>query len=865
MLARTLPALLLPAMALALPPGPLECERLVAAGAFHSAVAACAGQPHDPAALEAAVEALAKVRTKKDAKAAEDALKLVSKARKAAPEQVIEEAFAHHAARHVRAALELDQTPRAARLPLPAMPTPGPTLPPVDYQELQVSDKRIQATEARIRETRLKVAEGAPPSLKRALAGMERERGLLLTSHLAALEDALQQDRTLPPIYWLHLARAYFAVDAKHDDTETRRARGLAVLQKLRKTFPNDGAAGVAALWQAGFAMLDGDSKRVRALLDEAGPFDPDLTAWLEALVAWHAGDHAKARAAIGRVREEVSALLRAHAAALRAELEADPLRAAKAWGDAAAEAPDPDSRDRATLRAAAAWGDALVAGSPAPSVPAGHREGALQYLLSRGQLDMAVALFQTIEEADHARADLPDRALQLVDALRARGEDAAADGLLVWAARRFLAPGPWKGANGAATEALGRRLADRIDARLQPAITAGLRLGEAEKKALGALVDIRTTVLPPDWDERLRLIDSLGRIGFGTRANVMLKAMVGEARGDKRLPVARALVTLNLRRAREAGLAGKPVGPFLYGPAAKRPIPPEVRALIDAWTQLIGLLPPETDERDALLVDRAIVRVSFGDADAVLDNLRDVAGRRLQSALGGRAIYLLSVAHPPKRAEYDALKFARRRAGDATREQALITTYKAVYKPEEQTTNLFRQRLFINAARAYARIPEPWAEVAAAVSYTLALHGREAIAAWRKVIATHTNSPLLPDAHRHLAALLEDHGDLREAAKTYEALATRWPDQGADAMLAAIRLRADQPKELGVDLEMFVRTWPDHPEVARVRERVAAMTAGAAPLDRPSGPPPPAQLICNEESCATTPFWPPAGAVEGG
>ncbi len=840
----------------------LECERLVAAGAWAAAGPACAAHPETAAALQRAAAAMAPPhKGRRWKKRATAALALVEAARTSAPDGVIEEAFAQHAARLLRATLRLRATPPSARLPLPGLQMPGPTLPPLDYAPLQQSSARIASTRARIRETRVKVQQGGPESLRKALAAMERELKLLLDSHLATLEDAIQRDRDLPPTYWLHLAEAYFAVDGQRADSTARRARGSSVLAKLRERFPDDGAAGIAALWQAGFALADGDRKRVRVLLDEAGPFDPDLSAYLESLLHWHAGRDSKARAAVSRIGKSVSALLRVHADALMAELALDPAQAAARWAEVGRSAPDAPLRRRAELRRAASWAETVVAGAPAGRVPASLQRHAVRYLLSRGQLVAATAVFRALTDEQTTAADLPARALQLVDAVRATGDDATADRLLVWAGRRFGGEGVWRRAHPAEAKAFATTVGRRIDARLAPFVSAGIALDEALRRSLSGLVDVRAADVSAPWSERLALVRRLGTLGYGSRANVILKRMRREAEGEQRIEAARTMVDIAVARACVAGVAGASTGRFLHGPPAKRPMPVEVRGVIDAQTALIGALRPETDERDTLLVDRATIRIEFGDASAVLEDLRDVAGRRVRSELGLRAIYRLVAAQPQRRAEYDALKFARRQAGHAAREDALLTTFKGVYSARkgDEATNLFRQRLFINAARIYDGVNEPWAKVAAAVSYTLALHARTAAEAWGRFIDQHPDSPLVADARRHLADLLVHDGRPRAAAAQLEALAASEGEAGAAALRRAIELRRYDRDALTLDLKSFLEAYPDHTDAPALRRRLTALGGVSEGAVRPVGPPPAPIAPCRATRCATTPFWPAA------
>ena len=223
--------------------------------------------------------------------------------------------------------------------------------------------------------------------------------------------------------------------------------------------------------------------------------------------------------------------------------------------------------------------------------------------------------------------------------------------------------------------------------------------------------------------------------------------------------------------------------------------------------------------------------------------------------------------AEAKRKAEYDALKFARRSAGDPEREQALLATFKGVYaaRKEDKATSLFRQRLFINAARLYVGIDEPWAKVAAAVSYTLALHPLEAVQAWRTFLAKHADSPLAVEAHRHLADLFVDLGDFPAAAELLEALAASWPKAGAVALRRAIELRGHSRAALRRDLEMFVRTYPKHADTPALTERLRALDVGITPAVRPPGPPPSPIAACRQPSCLSAPFWPPTSGPARG
>ncbi|MCB9538875.1 MAG: hypothetical protein H6704_21790 [Myxococcales bacterium] len=333
-------------------------------------------------------------------------------------------------------------------------------------------------------------------------------------------------------------------------------------------------------------------------------------------------------------------------------------------------------------------------------------------------------------------------------------------------------------------------------------------------------------------------------------------------------LPPARALHELALLAAREAGEAGRPVGPFLNGPPAQRPMPAEVRALLDAQTGLIELLRPESDERDALRVERAGIRVAFGDVREALDDLQDVANRRMQQPIGLRAIHLLRQAQPEK-ADAIAQRYARRRAGPPAREAALQRLFQAAYggRGGDQAATLFTQRLFPQAAALYAQkaAASPPGEragphLAEAVAWDLGLHGGQAITAWRAFIDQHPDHALSANALRHLADLQQAMGLRVDAAATLAALAERFPERaGSDAALreaAALRAQSrDATLEL---LRAFIRRYPMHADRPAVEARLKALEGPGARIDRPAGKPPsPPIPPCADRACVVRPFWP--------
>lgn len=849
------------------------CDRLVAAGALSAARGPCqaAGQgggldPLDRA--QRAARTAAGARDKARVAALLEALEAAEGARREAPERVVEEALVAHLARAVRAGVAPAETPAAARWPLPGLPLPQPSLPPLNDPPFDEAAERLRRADERLSAVRMQVAEGAPPTLGVALEKMERERSMLVQSRLAALSDALQRDSKLPPTWWLDLAGAYFDADEDKPTIDARRERGLHVLNKLRSTHPNDGAAGVAGLWLAGFAYEAGNFAQVRRLLDEAGPFDPALTALYEALLAWHEGRLAEVREKLAMVRDQGTPSVRIQIAALLGDVAEDPREAARAWEQVASLTASPSVRQRARLRVAVAWGEALAAGAPPDKVPQRALRPTLLHLHARGRLPEADALYDVIGTVDPVAADLPELGLQLVEAWRAAGDDAAADRRLV-ALIKALTPadGAFAKAHPAQAAPLRARLLAQLEARLAPAIAAGVPLDAEERRQLTPLVDARLQDLPPAEEARFGLARSLAVLGFDQRARLLLKRVREEAPTPAaRLDAARVLVDLELARARLAGEAGAPVGPWLHGAPARPPMPVEVRALLDAQTALIERLLPEAEERDRLLVDRATLRIAFGDADAVLGELRDVAERRLREPLGLRAIHQLLQA-PPGNAEAEALRWSRRQPGPPTHEPGLRRTLSAAYagRAADQAMALVNQHLHARAAQLYEHTASTAeggaardARVAAAVCWTLALHPTRAMPAWQKVIEQHAGEKLEAEARRHLADLLEARGDRVAAAEALAALADRFPEEGAEALLRALALRAHDRAASGRLMQTLVERHPDHPEASTLRARLAALNAIQSGPARPAGAPPaPPAAPCAGQACITQPFWP--------
>lgn len=857
-------------------PTTFECDRLVAVFDLAAARPVCAraGAPGDLAALDRARAAVAMPGVGEDwPTRIRDGLAAAERARAAAPERVVEEALEQHLARLARATLPGQRTPAYALWPLPGLPMPRPVLPDVDDPDIATAADRLERSQQRLDGVRQRLADGGPATLRKALASMEREHAVLEDSLLAALEDTIQKKPELPPTYWLHLAGSYFAVDGRRDDPVAQRGRGLAVLEKLRRTHPDDGASGVAALWLAGFALVDGEFDRARAYLDEAGPFDPGLTTYYEALLDWHAGDLTAARQHLKMLLGALQPRLALHVGALDAELaaaEADAVASARAWLKIEANATDPTHAARARLRAAIAWSDAVARGELAERVPVELRPHTLLHLLSRGQLGPALTLWRVLAGALPTDAQAPHFGFQVLDTLRAAGDDAQADALLAEMARRYAADGPWQAARaGDSGPAIREALTARLDARLAPALAAGAPLDPAGREALGPVVAARLEAVPPPPESRLDFARGLAQAGFTRRAAVMLKRARADAVDrSTALPAARALHHLRLVGARELGEAGRPVGTFLNGPPAQRPMPAEVRALLDAQTGLIELLRPEDAERDALRVERAALRVAFGDSREALDDLQDVANRRMQEPMGLRAIHLLRRAQPDK-ADAIALRYARRRAGPPEREAALQRLFQAAYggRGGDQAATLFTQRLFPQAAAMYAQkaAASPPGEragphLAEAVSWDLGLHGGQAITAWRVFIDQHPDHALQATALRHLADLQRTMGLRVDAAATLVILAERFPErEDSDAALReAAALRA-QSRQATLDLlRAFVRRYPMHADRPAVEARLKALDGPGARVRRPPGKPPtPPMVPCADRACVVRPFWP--------
>lgn len=878
--------LLAPLIALAAPaPAAFECDRLVAVGALGEAERPCAAAeaPGDlPSLIRARAADLADRSTAGAGTNAINALRDAARARRAAPDRVVEEALLQHLARVARATVPLTERPDLAQWPLTGMPVPAPRLPAVSDPQLAELDASIERSDERIRETEARLAgldprfSTLPPAARKglgdALQRLQTERERLVAQRLAALE-ARTKTRRPDPVDLLHLADTYFAVDAGLPTPSGRRKRGEAVLRRLRgRSHRGTTAANIAAIWLAGFAVDEGDVRKARPLLDEAGVFDPSLSTFLEALLDWRRGEAANAAQRLDSLGDDLSPALIAHVAALRGTLaleRGDPAAALTAWLRAAETAPTEQAR-RARLNAAIARAALIVAADDPATVarktrPDLHRDVFL-HLVSRGQLDGAIAAFDAIETAGRP-ADLPHLGLILVDTLRAADRAAAADTLLGRLVELCVAEGLWRKTHQGEIAATARnRLLGRVERRINQLTTTDVPLRPAARQTVEALVRARLTEFQLAEPATLELAAALARLGFLEAAEPPLARLASEARDPtQRRQAAAALLDARIQRAREAGAAGAPTGPWLLGAPITDPHPTIVTRVLEAQSRLIGYLPLGSAERDGLVVDRATIRIGTGDTGGIVAELRGVADRHLDTALGLRAIYQMMRARPDQTAAL-AEQYSRKNAGPAARSRVLETTRKAAYPGADPGAAAMNAGRYVDAAQTYAARADAAAgadaaapRLAAAVAWTTALRPVEAEAAWRRFLRDHPRHDQAPVAHILLARLLQTQGRLAEAAAAYRTSAARGGPDAARALTRALRLVAGDFGLMQSTLEQLVRTQPNHPEAARFQAAYDALKDGHAPSDRPAGIPPipPAPAgACSGDACKTATFW---------
>lgn len=876
--------LLAPMIGLFAPPsaGVYECDRLVAVGALAEAEAVCTAADAD-----GSVALLIGARRADQADRSTPAglamtiegLRDAARARRRAPERVVEEALFQHFARVVRALTPIDRRPDLAQWPLPGLPVPAPVLPPLQDEALEELSAAIARSDERLREVDARLA-GVDPTFRRlpeaARQGLETarerlvaERQRLLEKRRDALEKQVESTKRPKPAQLLHLADTYFALDAGRPTASERRKRGRRILRNLRRWYATDGAAGIAALWLAAFALDDGDPEAARPLLDEAGPFDPGLSTFFEALLQWRLGKPDEALERLRTVRGPLSPALTAQAAALEGVLAletGDWLASAEAWQRAAENAPAEQAM-RARLDAAIAWSVALASGEPPGRVPPALREAVFLHALSRGRVAEATALFAEMEAG--RGPSLPYLGLMLVDSRRAAGEGAAADRLLGRLLRTYAGSGPWRSSNlGAVADAARLELLERVERRVARIVETGVPLPPAARSTVGSIVDARLELFEMNHRARLRLADALGRLGFLEQVQKHLVALRTDGPDPLlRREAAAALVEALVQRARELGATGAPTGPWLLGAPIAPPAPEVVTRLVDAQSELIGYLPLGSVERDDLVVDRATVRLGLGDTDGIVAELRGVAERHPDTALGLRAIYQLLRAEPGKAAGV-AQAWARKSAGPAARSRALRKALEAAWgdKPDPARA-LMADGRYVEAAARYAAEAQKGgvdggaaARFAAAIAWTAALRPDRAEPAWRAFVERHPTHAEAPVAFILLARMLQTQGRLADAAEAYLASARLDGPDAARARLRAIRLLSGDFERLAAAVGAFVDGHPEHPDHARLAIARAALAGGSAPAGPTAGAPPKPPIspgVCRGEGCASVRFWP--------
>jgi hypothetical protein len=740
--------------------------------------------------------------------------------------------------------------PAARRWALPGTRIPTPALPTLEDEALRPPRESLDRATERLVGLRAKLQVESPPGLVQAAQKAETERRLLLETWAAALEDALEKDPKFTKTGWLHLAAAYFELDARQPPP-ARDARGLALLRRLREKAPNDSAASLAGLWLAGFALDAGDGQTAAGLVEEGSILDPGLAALYEAQLAFAAGDSARARARVAFAVKHPDALARAQAQALTALVgaSAEPVERATAWESCASaltEVGEPDAARRARLRAAVAWTAAAMADVAPSRLPPEQRPAVVRLLVQRGLFARAVLVLTASLDAEPTNIGHAYDGLALTDALVRGGDDAAADAVLADLARRFVGDGPFVRAHGKTPQATALRdvLRDRLLNRVLEPLAADRPLDDAMRARLGPLVEARLTLFPPEAADLLPTARSLAAAGFGDRASTIVRAVRdGDPDPVRRRDAAATLVELSLVRARLAGQAGAAVGPFLDGPPARAPMPMEVRALVDAQTALLSVTKP-SPERDALFCDHAAVRLAFGQDEELIDGLQDVIERRGAETLGLRAALLLLQLGGAERRTRDAIILVRKRIGPPARETTLRALAVRAAELGRGTLDVgaLNQRLFDRSAAAWAAAADGATEAgvrvaarfATGLAWALALRVPEATSALRAALTEAPEHALAAESRLALAELLRDAGDRPAAAQLYEEIATRDPARAADALLALTDLHAQAPARLRPVLERLAR---EHPG------RLPDAPARLARLQPPSAPSPAATI----------------------
>lgn len=783
---------------------------------------------------------------------------LVEQARRAHPDGVVEEAWS------MRLAALQASTPApkakgkgaapveaSRRWPLPGVRVPAPALPPLTDETIrQATDSLNRATE-RLHSLRARLAVDAPEPLKQAAERAVTERRVLLEKLSAALEDALEKDPKFTRVAWLHLAGTYFELDRDKPE-EQKNARGLALLNRLRKTAPTESAAALAGLWLAGFAVDAGDAREARALLEDGATLDPALGALYEAVLAYTSGDAAGAKAKLPAAQRHPDPVARAQVLALQAQVDParPPLERAQDWESCAAaleEADAPAPARRARLRAGVDWAYAVVAGAPATRVPPEQRRNVLRMLVLDEKYELAGQVVAAALDAAPTEFEPVVDALAFSDTLITAGDEAGGDALVADLARRVVGDGPFAKANAKspAGQALRDAIRDRLMARVSAPLATGRALDEATRARLAPLVEARLTLFPPGVSDQISTARALAIAGFGDRAATIVKKVRDEDQdAARRQEAAVALVELSMVRAREAGQAGEPVGAFLDGAPGRPPMPATVRALVDAQTVLLGSL-KANEARDALFCDHAAVRIAFGQGADVQDGLQDIITRREHEPLGLRAGLLVLQGGTAESRARDAVILVRKRVGPPEREAALRTFVLESLEPIKATadTTMLGQRLFDRAAMAYEatanKSADPTARdaarLAAAATWAMAFRIPEASAAFRAVLAASPQHPRAAAARALLAGLLVDAGDRPSAAALYEEIARTDPTRAADALAALAGLHATSPTRVKPVLERLVKEFPGRvPDAAAQLARLAP--PAVVPVERPIG-----------------------------
>ena len=735
--------------------------------------------------------------------------------------------------------------PPSVRWPLPDARLPAPELPPLNDALINDVEAALTRATERRRDIRSRVDSAAPDSLRAALDRVNEEHALMLRKVVAAYEEALEKDPNFPKSAWLRLAAAYLQQDQSLA-MEARPARALKLLGRLIQVAPQDTASSLARIWLSAFEWARGATEPAAESLAEATVLDPSYAALLEGLLAWRRGEPSAVLAAIGPAVEARDLATRAQALALQAdafEATGKPGEAALLWrrlADALGEPEEAAARANASAREVRAWQMAVETGVAPERVPTAARDAVTWSLLRVGRGDLAASTYLARIATEPTRADLLGAGLALEAELVRLGRDAEADALLLEIIRGFAVPGQFQTVHATDGLALAAKnaIAPRLVERVTGPIDAGQPLDDALRSRLGPLVEARLTLFPESGDP-LETAHRLGAVGFSDRAAVLLKQVrTSDRLESRRLGAGRALVSMYLARARAAGRDGVALGDFFDGaPAARGPMPAEVRSYVDAQLWLLQAL-PAGPERDALLIDHLHARSPFSSPeeleglDALIDQLPAVVDRAPETPLALRAAGALVTRVKPERAARDAVRMARRRIGPPEWDTSLRAALAAlpVTQGADPAAQLLGQRLFDRAAQTYAelgaRSADPsvrlQAAVAEAVVWTLALRVHEATKAWTHIATTSPDAPYGPLA-RHALATLYLASDQRSAARTaLDAIATRDPDRAVEALSQLCDLDREHPQRLKQWTERLARLPGEDARVQAARIEVA-------------------------------------------